>query len=327
MSPLRITYTAPMACLGRSSSWRLGLRAIRRFTLTSVVLCVAFCKTLIISAPALASIAACPPAYAAAHPPALRIFGLPSKVAYGRKVTFGVGDATNSEASYDESGLTIQGASPKPIEHGTRLGVAEFYLTPKRPPINSEMVTIAYVEDLNGEKCQRTISQPVQFVNGRRPAISNAGHNGEVSLKVKTYGEGCALMAPGKLVMLVHGSDRSGKLTLSDVCDGRWSREVQGDGWSFSGNAPDLSFGGIHENATAAFVLDEPTMASFRHYSITVLFRGRPFWRLTFGERVTLAITKAFCYRRSQLHPFVPLERAPSAGCESPARVNQFFPF
>jgi hypothetical protein len=34
-----------------------------------------------------------------------------------------------------------------------------------------------------------------------------------------------------------------------------------------------------------------------------------------------------YCYRRSQVHPFVPLERAPSAGCESPVRVNQFSSF
>jgi hypothetical protein len=232
-----------------------------------------------------AAAAPCSAAYEATTPPALELVGIQPKVAYGRRMDLRVEENGASRAGYARDGeatpatLTMQSstdASPYSDTKSNILG-EDYFLEPERREGSGSTVQLAYDETLYGaspETCRRTLVKHVLFVTGRRPGIVASTSGGLITFAVRTFGPNCSLTQTGRLTLTIYAPDRVGHLSVSDVCNGRWSREVVGAGWSLFGGAVPSP-----DSGTEAYLSADTTTPGIQHYALVFSFRGHPYLR------------------------------------------------
>ena len=264
-----------------------AMRSMRRTTAFVVAMgCLA------LAAPASGSVAPCTPQYEASTVPALQVV-VPSKIAYGRKVNFAVnydGESPEHYVSGDEATpatLTIHSAKGEPFADSEAEIVGKpYFLEPERSEGSQATITLTYDEasyEPEPSTCSRTVTKTVRFVTGSRPTIFGPiSHGGDTSFKVETHGEQCALTRPGRLTVWISGPEKTGRLSLTDACEGRWTHRISGDEWELEGGLkPSVGF-----NTTVDFSAFGSVIGT-RHFAITFAFRGHPFYRESFDVRVS----------------------------------------
>jgi hypothetical protein len=249
------------------------------------------------AAPAGASVGPCTPQYEASIPPALEI-NAPSKLAYGRRVGFSVQYNVESPAHYvtgtddaTPATLTMQSDKGKPFgDTESEIAEQEYYLEPERSEGSKTTITLAYdelsYEPEGSTTCRRSVTRTVRYVAGEAPTIVlPTSHGADSSFKVKTFGENCALTKPGRVTLTIYAPEKTGKLSLSDPCDGRWTRRVSGSEWELEGGLkPSPEF-----NTEAEFSAFG-SVPSVRHFAIVFAFRGHQIARVSFEVSVTVHV-------------------------------------
>ena len=237
---------------------------------------------------------ACSSDYVQNNRPALQISGLPSEVAFGRRVDF---DITETDPYSSDGGfvyrkhepafLGIAGSKDKKPYLGSNIDIVDetYSLQPEPREGRSHKAALSYVEgpdrtgQLENGNCRRLVERAVRAVRGFPPKVSidGAKDDGELEFSFGTRGKTiapsgrrCSLTAGGSVTVKVRAPDKVKTIKLTDACTGRWGRSVRGLGWRLRGTQNPDEF----SDATVTFE-DVFRTPGKRSYSMTAYFQGR----------------------------------------------------
>ncbi|HEX8745151.1 MAG TPA: hypothetical protein VF712_18645 [Thermoleophilaceae bacterium] len=234
---------------------------------------------------------ACSSDYVQNNRPALQISGLPSEVAFGRRVEFDI-TAANEDSdegfpyrTHEPAFLAMVGSKEKKpyLDTDTDIVDETYFLQPEPREGRSHNVALSYVEgpdqtgQLENGNCRRLLERTVRAVRGFPPKVSIDGADGEVEFGFGTRGKTiapsgrrCSLTAGGSVIVRLRAPDKVKTIKLTDACTGRWSRSVRGLGWRLRGTQNPDEF----SDAIVTFE-DVFRTPGKRNYSMSAYFQGR----------------------------------------------------